>query len=135
MSAPLLAFKQNIPSDFARKPRSLAEKDRWKATEFRQFLLYTGLVALGDAIHSKIYQNFLLLRVGFHILLDERLANEYNQYAHDLLQTFVIHFYQVYGDDMAVYNVHCLVHLANEAKKIDSLDNISAFPFENFLSK
>lgn len=44
-------------------------------------------------------------------------------------------FYQVYGDDMAVYNVHCLVHLANEAKKIDSLDNISAFPFENFLSQ
>lgn len=92
MSAPLLAFKQNIPSEFARKPRSLAEKDRWKATEFRQFLLYTGLVALDDAIHLKIYQNFLLLRVGIHILLDERLANEYNQYAHDLLQTFVIHF-------------------------------------------
>lgn len=130
-----MALKQNIPSELARKPRSLAEIDRWKATEFRQFLLYTGLVALDDAVHPNIYQNFLLLSVGIHILLNERLANEYNQYAHDLLQTFVIHFYQVYGDDMAVYNVHCLVHLANEAKKFGSLDNISAFPFENFLSK
>lgn len=135
ISASLVALKQNIPSEFARKPRSLAEIDRWKATEFRQFLLYTGLVALDDAVHPNIYQNFLLLSVGIHILLNERLANEYNQYAHDLLQTFVIHFYQVYGDDMAVYNVHCLVHLANEAKKFGSLDNISAFPFENFLSK
>lgn len=97
--------------------------------------MYTGLVALDDAVHPNIYQNFLLLSVGIHILLNERLANEYNQYAHDLLQTFVIHFYQVYGDDMAVYNLHCLVHLANEAKKFGSLDNISAFPFENFLSK
>lgn len=135
ISASLVALKQNIPSEFARKPRSLAEIDRWKATESRQFLLYTGLVALDDAVHPNIYQNFLLLSVGIHILLNERLANEYNQYAHDLLQTFVIHFYQVYGDDMAVYNVHCLVHLANEAKKFGSLDNISAFPFENFLSK
>lgn len=130
-----MALKQNIPPELARKPRSLAEIDRWKATEFRQFLLYTGLVALDDAVHPNIYQNFLLLSVGIHILLNERLANEYNQYAHDLLQTFVIHFYQVYGDDMAVYNVHCLVHLANEAKKFGSLDNISAFPFEHFLSK
>lgn len=135
ISASLVALKQSIPSEFAGKPRSLAEIDRWKATEFRQFLLYTGLVALDDAVHPNIYQNFLLLSVGIHILLNERLANEYNQYAHDLLQTFVIHFYQVYGDDMAVYNVHCLVHLANEAKKFGSLDSISAFPFENFLSK
>lgn len=135
ISASLVALKHNIPSEFARKLRSLAEIKRWKATEFRQFLLYTELVALHDTVHPNIYQNFLLLSVGMHILLNERLSIEYNQYAHDLLQTFVTHFYQVYGDDMAVYNVHCLVHLANEAHNFGSLDNISAFPFENYLSK
>lgn len=35
---------------------------------------------------------------------------------------------------MVVYNVHCLVHLSEDAKVYGSLD-ISSFPFENFLAK
>ena len=35
---------------------------------------------------------------------------------------------------MAVYIVHCLVHLAKDAKRYGSLEHISSFPFENFLS-
>ena len=35
-----------ISSDFARQPRGLHEVKRWKATEFRQFVFYTGMIAL-----------------------------------------------------------------------------------------
>ena len=59
----------------------------------------------------------------------------YNDYAEELLKTFVTHFYHIYGIDMAVYNVHCLVHLAKDAKRYGSLEHISSFPFENFLSR
>ena len=34
---------------------------------------------------------------------------------------------------MLVYNIHGLVHLANDVRKFGSLDNVSSFPFENFL--
>lgn len=35
---------------------------------------------------------------------------------------------------MVVYNIHGLVHLAEDAKYVKSLENISAFSFENYLS-
>lgn len=135
ISENLEALKNNVPSEFARKPRTIYEIDRWKATEYRQFLLYTGLVVLHGIIHPNIYQNFLLLHVGIHILLNDTLSIAYNQYAHDILEGFVNHFSDIFGKDMVVYNVHCLVHLSEDAKVYVSLDNISSFPFENFLAK
>ena len=38
ISEKLISIRRNVPRDFARKPRPLGEIDRWKATEFRQFL-------------------------------------------------------------------------------------------------
>ena len=60
-----------MPSEFARQPRSLQELDRWKATEFRQFLLYTGPVVLKGIVSKELFQHFLTLNVAMTILLQE----------------------------------------------------------------
>ena len=50
-----IEFRAYIPSDFIRKPRSLWELDYCKATEFRQFILYAGLVALYGILPTPMY--------------------------------------------------------------------------------
>jgi hypothetical protein len=50
----LLHIRSYVPNEFARKPRSLNEMDKWKATEFRQFVLYTGMLVLKPVIEKKI---------------------------------------------------------------------------------
>jgi len=66
----LIAIKPCIPSEFARKPRSLHDVDRWKATEFRQFLLYTGIVVLKSVMAPTFYNHFLSLSIAIRILTD-----------------------------------------------------------------
>lgn len=68
-------------------------------------------------------------------MLNESLCNIHNAYAHDTLVAFVSQFGQIYCNDILVYNVHGLVHLSNDAAKYGCLDNVSSFPFENFLGR
>lgn len=42
ISQALIDLRSTVPKEFSRRPRSLNELAYWKATEFRQFLLYTG---------------------------------------------------------------------------------------------
>lgn len=111
----------------------MVEVARWKAVEFRQFLLNTGIVALSGHLPIAMNSNFMLLGVAMHILLRRDKSNTYNSYAKCLLQLFVQNFSQLYGENMLVYNVHGLLHLADDAKLHVSLDNVSAFPLENFM--
>jgi hypothetical protein len=131
----LVSLTSFMPCEFARKPRSLSEWQRWKATEFRQFLLYTGPVALLGKLSDVAYKNFMLLSVGIFILLDKTSSVADIDYAQNLLILFVKHFSDLYGADMVVYNVHNIIHLADDARKYGALDTISAFCFENFLGK
>ena len=73
--------------------------ERWKATEFRLFLLYTSPVALKDKIAKELYDNFLLLSVAIHLLANPTSATSIPlcDYAHSLLVLFVQHFSQLYG--------------------------------------
>lgn len=59
----MLSFAGKMPFEFARHPRSLSDLDRWKATELRQFLLYTGPIVLKKVVKPEVYEAFVILSV------------------------------------------------------------------------
>jgi len=135
LSSHLLYLSQFVPVEFARKPRSLDEVLRWKATEFREFMLYSGPVVLQDILGDDLYDHFMLLFVSIRILVSRQLSLQYCDYAHELLIKFVSDAQVLYGKDILVYNVHCLIHLSNDVKRLGCLEDFSAFVFENKLGQ
>jgi len=129
----LLSLHSCTPCEFSRKPRSVVDIDRWKATEFRQFLLFTGPLALRDMLPQELYKNFLLLHVAIVCLVHPYYCKVYCDFAQKLLVKFVKHCHDIYGQQFIVYNVHSLIHVADDVKHFGPLDSISCFPFENFL--
>ena len=83
-------ISKNIPKDiFSRRPRSLDFVKYWKATEYRQFLLYTGHIVLKDLIPECYYNNFLMLNAASLILLRPNSTQETVKYAKELFEYFI----------------------------------------------
>ena len=138
ISARLLEYNGRLPSEFVRQPRSLVELDRWKATELRSFLLYTGVVALKGVLDTKSYKHFLSLSIAIRFLCesDNTKRIEYLEDAQNLLHYFVYNAKFHYGSLFTVYNVHSIVHLCEDVKHYKvSLHDMSASPFENYLQR
>jgi len=133
VSSKLVALRRFIPQEFARKPRALCEIDRFKASEFRQFLLYTGMVALKSELRKELYSNFLNLFVAIFTFSSPKLVKHYADYSENLLKFFVEQCMVLYGKEFVVYNVHSVIHIVDDAKAYGCLDGISSFPFENYL--
>ena len=129
----LISLKSYFPSEINRKPRSLQEIRNWKATEFRSLILYSGPIVL-RSLSEHIYQHFLYLHVAIFILCHRWLCKKFLNEARRFLVEFVQRSSVVYGATFCVYNIHSLIHLADDMEYFDSLDDCSAFPFENYMS-
>lgn len=135
LSRDLVKQRYLTPGDFNRKPRSLVELPRWKATEFRQFVLYTGPVVLQDKIPQTYLNHFNSLHLAVFILSNNDLIRKHGSYANTLLKYFVEQFSSLYGKENISYNVHGLLHVCDDVKVFGNLNNYSAFPFENYLGQ
>ena len=82
-----------------------------------------------------VWSHFVILSIAIRILCSvEFSANgALLDYAESLMKKFVEDFKQIYEGVSIVYNVHSLLHLAEDARRLGALDTFSAFPFENFL--
>ena len=128
-------FASFFPFEFHRRPRSFWLLERWKASEYRSLLLYLGPIIFRKILPKEYYNHFLLLHFAIIIFLNEEWINLYFDQACACLNLFVFQMEELYGLNSYIYNVHCLLHLADFVKLFGTLDLFSAFPFESFLGK
>jgi len=134
LSSLLLSLNSCTTSDFVRKNRSIQDLCRWKATEFRLFLLYSGQVVLKNIISKECYNNFMSLNIAMMILLSPDFEFLLD-YAGQLLDFFVQSFQNIYGVQYVSHNIHGLLHLCDDYIEYGPLDNCSAFKFENHMKQ
>lgn len=135
LSNSLVNIRACIPSEFNRKPRALKDLDSFKATELRQFLLYTGPYLLKQILTPERYHHFLNLSVAIRILLDDKNCIVNNKCAENLLHNFVQKVPELYDLSFLTCNFHCLLHIHEDAKLYGSLEGINAFKYENHLQQ
>lgn len=117
ISEQLVRLRPYIPKEFNRKPRSLKDLSQWKATEFRNFLLYFGPLVLKSVIDQSIYEHFLLFHFAISILVSSHLIkNDFLNIAEECLKQFILHCKNIYGPQYLIYNVHILCHLVDDVK-------------------
>lgn len=133
LSTDILTLHKYIPIEFARHTRGINEIDRWKATEFRLFLLYLGPIILDKYLDKVYLKHFCVIHTAVRILCHPEDCLRNNAYANELMTYFVKTFKVLYGESNIVYNVHNLIHLCQDVQNNGCLDTFSAFPFENYM--
>lgn len=135
-SSLLLSLAPYIPTEFCRKPRSFEDLGRWKAVEFKNFVLYWGIIFFKKYTPHNIFQHFLYLHIAYRLLFHVQTSDVTTiATAKFFIEQFVVEFPDIYGVTSVTYNVHNMLHLTDCVEYLGSLNNFSAYKFENALQK
>lgn len=125
-------FSRSVPrGTFDRALRPFQDHEKYKASEYRIFLLY-AVIYVFHPLDPHLYCHLLHLSIAIRILDDKTLVTLHGEYAHQLLKVFVKQCSQLYQDGILTINFHNLTHLYADVKRHGTLSEISAFAYESF---
>lgn len=125
--------KLAVPRCIQRTPRPMSLTKYWKASEWKHFLLFYSLPVLADIVHPDIFQHLALLTSAMFILLSDRITTESLERARSMLNKFVLDYERLFGRNSMVFNVHQLMHLADNVEFWGPLFTHCCFIFESFI--
>lgn len=127
-------LSSQIPQEFQGSTKSNDDISKWKAMDFRFFLLYSGPFVLQDILPSQQFRHFMLLHASMRIFNSRKLFRKYIDFAQLYLKRFFLAAPLIYGNSSQDMNLHLLGHLVDDVRRFDcTLDEISAFRFEVLL--
>ncbi|XP_069465487.1 uncharacterized protein [Ambystoma mexicanum] len=126
------ALKKIKPTLFVtRVPRTIEDLVHWKASEFRNFLLYWGVPILKKVLTESYFVHFCLLSRGIYQLSKESISEQDLSDAERCLITFVELYEQLYGERGMTLNLHNLIHLTDCVRFTGPLYINNCFIFED----
>lgn len=129
----LMKSKITQPAEFSRRIRPISDYGLFKATELRTLLLYTGMVAFKDVLPESYYNHFLLLCCAVRVLSNRKTFISKNSTANAMLRQYVLDFGKLYGEYLISYNVHNLIHLADEVViQNKPIEDFATWVFESY---
>ena len=117
-----------VPGEMSRAPRSIGDRNHWKASEWRAFIFYS-LVIVRGILHLTYLKHFFLFVYGVYSLLDDSITEDAINSAEASLTKFVIDVEELYGLTYCTFNVHQLIHLALSVRDCGPLWSTAAFMF------
>lgn len=132
ISTRLKVLSKYCPREFARRIESLDGSDQFKATQWRQMLLYVGVVCFKDVVKDYVYYHFLLFHVSMRILVSCVYNSNTNLiFCEMALKQFVLLSEEIYGSTFLSYNIHGILHLIEDVRRFGPCHSYSLFPYEN----
>nr|XP_042908063.1 uncharacterized protein LOC122271298 [Parasteatoda tepidariorum] len=94
-----------------RVPRLIFKRKLYKASEWRNFLLYVCLPVLTDLLPKKYSEHISCLIGGVFLLLKKSLSMQELQKVDKFFLKFVVEAQDLYGEHFMAFNVHSLLHV------------------------
>lgn len=131
INARMLMLKEYCPSEFNRRPNEITMFHSFKATEFRQLLLYTAPMVFKSIVSDEYYQHLMILHCVIRLLISEETPREMYAFCQEALESYVTLCEILYGQQFLSYNVHGLLHVVADVERLGGLDTFSSFCYEN----
>lgn len=125
------------PHEIHRLPRPISDSAKWKASEWRSWLLFYSYPCLLGLLDDTALNSFMLFSRSIHCLLQRHITPAMLLQCEVDLLTFVSECNMFYSVRAMTFNIHILLHIVESVKQSGPLWATSCFPFEsaNYLIK
>lgn len=125
----------NIPEEFPRKLRSTKDWSKYKAVEYKFFILYAAPVILKKLLSTDLYNHLMLFVVSCRLMSSENPL-VHVPVARQYLKCFVEKSPDFFGETFMSLNIHNLIHICDDVENMKlNFNELSAFCFESYLGK
>lgn len=121
--------------EMTRLPRGLNERKFWKASEWRNWLLFFSPVVLLGLLPDKYYDNWIRFVGIMHFCLQGSIPMDRIDDVRKCMVNFLREYEQLYGKQCMTFNAHILLHMVDHIKMWGPPWGFSAFPFESVNGK
>lgn len=122
------------PSCRSCKPRSIRTYQKWKASEWRNWLDY-GPICLKEVLPAKYVHHFALLSKVIRYLNSDSITSDNLDRCEMLLKAYIKLFQQYFGDENMTSNVHLMANLVEVVRNWGPIWVDEAFTFESMNRK